>query len=302
MGDKLSDVFLQLFCEKNSDGTKHLRLKGKDLYQRIGLDLSYNDIGDEGMEILAQNYLHEQNNLKHLNLMHCDIGPEGMKFLSSSDFLMLETCRINGNKLGPSGARHIGSLINRCPTLLHIDIAETDLTLDSIESILIVIEGSTLKILDISRIIPKSYYTKYDPATLADDLAVVLKHLEMLDLGCNNMGDFGIQLIAIWLKSRPPLRALVVSGNNIKDYGARALGFGLPFSKIRYLDISNNKIDDMGLMDLLDTIKKSSQLRLLYLWGNTFGPISCKGLPDNEPPRNQILLVCRNCGPATIVQ
>lgn len=35
MGERLTDIFLQLFCEKNSDGTKNLRLKGCELYQRI---------------------------------------------------------------------------------------------------------------------------------------------------------------------------------------------------------------------------------------------------------------------------
>lgn len=31
-----NEDILQLFCEKNSDGTKHLRLKGKELQQRFG--------------------------------------------------------------------------------------------------------------------------------------------------------------------------------------------------------------------------------------------------------------------------
>lgn len=35
-GFQFTDTFFLLFCEKNSDGTKHLRLKGRELYQRIG--------------------------------------------------------------------------------------------------------------------------------------------------------------------------------------------------------------------------------------------------------------------------
>lgn len=43
----------------------------------------------------------------------------------------------------------------------------------------------------------------------------------MLDLGYNRMGDMGIELLALWLRTRPPLLGLNVAGNGIKDTGAR---------------------------------------------------------------------------------
>lgn len=327
-----SDDFLSLFCEKNSNDTVHLRLKGKELYQRIGtrvmpehmhkivefmkskpkiisLDLSYNDLGDDGIKIFAEEYLNEENNLQDLNVMQCSIEAAGMQALSSSKFLKLKSCRLNGNKIGTSGARFIARLIENCPTLEDIDIAETDQTLESIESILIVIEHAPIKALNISRIIPNSYYTKYNKGTLADDLSVTLKQnmsirelyiqkeefdghdteilldglfvnttLEMLDLGCNTIGSFGTELIADWLRTRPTLRGLDISANNIKDSGARGLSFGLPFSKIRYLDLSNNKISDTAMADVIDTLKKYCQMRILYIWGNEIGKRSCQRL------------------------
>nr|XP_023030065.1 leucine-rich repeat-containing protein 34 [Leptinotarsa decemlineata] len=332
MGQKLHDDFLKLFSEKNSDGTLHLRLKGRELFQRIGtrlkaedmhkiaaflisnpeiisLDMCYNNIGDKGLKILSENFFNQDNKLAHINLMCCDIRAEGMKSFSSSAFLKLKSCRINGNNIGAEGARYIAKLIQNCPTLENIDIAETEQTLESIESILIVIEDSTLKAVDISRIIPASYYTKFNTATLADDIGVVLKlnstlveihiqkchidgHdielllsgleankiLEMLDLGCNHIGDLGVEYLAQWLKRRPALRALNLSSNSIKNFGARALSFGLPFSKVRFLDISNNNIEDLGLTDLLDTIKKYCRMRILFMWGNNFGAVACKRL------------------------
>ncbi|KAG5877515.1 hypothetical protein JTB14_011310 [Gonioctena quinquepunctata] len=324
--------FLKLFCEKNSDGTRHLRLKGNELYQRIGtrieasdmekiaaflkshpeinsVDLCYNNFGDAGLEILCEEYFNEENNMQYINIMNCDIHAEGMQKFSSSKFLRLKSCRINGNSIGAEGARYIARLIQSCPTLENIDIAQTDQTLESIESILIVIEHSTLRALDISRIIPLSYYTKYNSATLADDLSVALKmnetlvelhmqkchidghdmetllsglkankFVEFLDLACNKIGDLGAEFIGKWLKQRPPLRALNIASNVIRDVGARALSFGLPFSRVRFLDVTNNKIEDWGLTDLLDTLKKSCQMRILFLWGNQFGEMSCKRL------------------------
>lgn len=66
----------------------------------ISVDLCYNDIGDKGAKILAENYLNKPNNLQHLNLMHCDIQANGMQAISSSWLLNLRSCRVNGNKLG----------------------------------------------------------------------------------------------------------------------------------------------------------------------------------------------------------
>ncbi|CAH1117752.1 unnamed protein product [Phaedon cochleariae] len=332
MAHKFNEDFLNLFCEKNSDGTKNLRLKGNELQQRIGsrvkakdmhcianflnahreitrLDLSYNDFGDKGLMILSDEYFSRENDLLHINIMHCDIGVEGLELFSCSECLHLKSCRLNGNKIGSRGARFIAQLIDRCPSLEYIDIAETDQTLESIESILIVIEHSTIKVLDISRIIPNSYYTKYNKATLADDLSVVLKlnqtlvelHVQkfefdghdvelllsglnvnktllVLDLGCNAIGDLGMEILSEWLKTRPSCRALNVSSNDIHDSGARALSFGLPFSKLRFLDISNNNIGDSGLVDLLNTLKKFCRMRMLFLWGNKFGPHACHKL------------------------
>ncbi|CAH1105421.1 unnamed protein product [Psylliodes chrysocephalus] len=201
MGDKLlNETFLRLFLEKNSDDTMHLRLKGKELYQRFGsrlkprhmrtiatfllnnpdivsVDLCYNDFGDRGLETLSEYLFNHPNNLQSMSLMQCDITAKGIEKLSASSHIRLKMCRLNGNKIGAEGARFIARLIENCPYLEILDIAETDQTLESIESFLIVIEESNIKVLDISRIIQNSFYTKYNQATLADDLGVALKRL-----------------------------------------------------------------------------------------------------------------------------
>lgn len=67
----------------------------------VKLDLCYNDIGDEGAVILAEEYFSEENNLEHLNLICCDIGWVGMeKLCSAADTMKLKTLRVNGNPLG----------------------------------------------------------------------------------------------------------------------------------------------------------------------------------------------------------
>lgn len=61
-------------------------------------------------------------------------------------------------------------------------------------------------------------------------------------------------------------------------FGFRALSYGLPFSKLRYLNIGDNHMEDKGLTDLLDSIKKTHQMRSIFFWGNKFGPLFCKVL------------------------
>lgn len=45
----------------------------------------------------------------------------------------------------------------------------------------------------------------------------------------------------------------------------------MPYSKLRLLDISNNKITDLGLAYIFHTLKKPYVMQLFYFWGNPFG-------------------------------
>lgn len=47
--------------------------------------------------------------------------------------------------------------------------------------------------------------------------------LHLLDLGCNNIGDHGIDHISAWLTKRPALKTLILCKNIITDHGARYL-------------------------------------------------------------------------------
>lgn len=69
----------------------------------VKLDLSYNDIGDKGIEFLVDGYLVEAATLKHLNIMSCSLTWEGTKKLcdAADSLTSLEVLRINGNKIGP---------------------------------------------------------------------------------------------------------------------------------------------------------------------------------------------------------
>lgn len=328
MGERLTDTFMLLFCEKNSDGTKNLVMKGKDIWQRIqrhlkakdmhkisyflqvhpeviGLNLCYNKIGDMGLEILITHCLNEIKTLKDLNLMMCDLTDKSLDLLIKHQ-IQLRSLRINGNKIGPEGGKILAMLVAKSDSLLHLDIAETDQTLSSIQYYIQILNkhyktASQLRVLDISRIIPTSNRYPYDSAHLAASLGNMLacnetlielhlqknqldghdlelmlaglqknKSLLMLDVGYNKIADYGVERIGEYIKTKPQLLGLNIAGNSISNIGGRVLSFTMPYSRIRLLDIGFNNMTDEGLVDILNSLKKRVMMRMLNLWGNTF--------------------------------
>ncbi|XP_046419797.1 protein phosphatase 1 regulatory subunit 37 homolog [Neodiprion fabricii] len=100
--------------------------------------------------------------------------------------------------------------------------------------------------------------------------------LQLLDLCNNNIGDHGMEHLGNWLKMKPSLSGLWLAHNIITSQGARALSLGMPFSKIRMLDLSYNRITDDGAVDILDSIKKSTRLWYLRIFGNSLGHCTAK--------------------------
>lgn len=331
MGERINEDFLSLFCEKNSDGTKHLRLKGKELAMRIGsrlnhmdmyyvslyvnknpdivsIDLCYNNIGDIGIEIMVENYLSKPNNLLHLNVMSCDITSLGLSLLYKVyQNLKLVSLRLTGNKLGERGGEYVAKFLECIPTIELLELGGTDQVLSSIDSILEKAKNSNLKVLDISRIIPKNSSEILDSQWVATNVGILLevnsnltelhlekceldghdtekliyglsrnKTLKLLDISANRIGCFGLEIISKWLMSKPPLLALDVSSNSIGNYGARALSFGMCYSKIKFLNISYNKIGDDGMACILDTLKKPYVMKIFFFYGNPFGKKTIK--------------------------
>ncbi|KAL3280757.1 hypothetical protein HHI36_003992 [Cryptolaemus montrouzieri] len=331
MGFKLTDTYFLLFCEKNSDGTKHLRLKGKDLYRRNGkrlthmdmlavslflrdhpevvsIDLCYNDIGDVGVEIMTENYFNKKNTLLDLNLMSNDLTFIGLsKLYKVAHNLTLRTLRLNGNKFGKKGGEYAAKLIECIPSLELLELGDTDQILRSIDSILEVAKKSKLKVLDISRVIPKTKYDVFNPSWMAKnaglflevnkhltelhmekcemdghDIQIMLlgmvnnKSLKLLNIAANKIGCLGLRMIAKWLETEPALLGLDVSNNQIGDTGARAFSFGMCYSKLKFLNISYNRIGDDGMACILDTLKKPYYMRLFFFYGNPIGSKSLK--------------------------
>lgn len=94
--------FFLYYCRGRLEG-KHMRYIAYFLKKHpeiISVDFSYNNFGDKGIKYLADIYFSEENDLLDLNLMHCDITATGIEYLASSKNVVMQHCRLNGNKIG----------------------------------------------------------------------------------------------------------------------------------------------------------------------------------------------------------
>ena len=104
----------------------------------------------------------------------------------------------------------------------------------------------------------------------ATALARVLKHnhsLKTLILANNNLGSKGIKTIAPALEQNPHLEVLDVSCNKINSKGGNVLAKAIetnPKSKIKTLDISSNKIGDVGVQAFAQLLLFDTQMEDLF--------------------------------------
>lgn len=335
---EINDIRLNLFTERNSDGTGYLVLRGKDIENRynrrimdtdikaickyikqsprriIMLDLSYNRITDKGfIKLLKKVLVKGRSSIINLNIMNNRLSAASIFHLANyAKYMKLIYLRLNGNKFGSKGGEYFAKFLINNKTVEYCDIGETSQTLSSVAQVISALrkghgENTTLRVFDFSRIIPMfnrySYETKWFAYhieyLLENNSSIVELHLQKnefishdveyfvrglrknntllyLDLGFNKIGDYGIELLAKYLAEGPQLVLLNVAGNSINDLGARALSLCLPYSKIRALDISHNRLTDTGLLDILNTVKKPYFLRFFNIWGNKIGHPTCE--------------------------
>ncbi|XP_034943748.1 leucine-rich repeat-containing protein 34-like [Chelonus insularis] len=276
------------------------------------ISLAYNNIHCEGF-IDIIDYIITNDQIVDLNMQNNEIGVLGIEELcKNGSKLKFKSLRLNGNKFRTKSAKKIALMLLNNPYIEHLDVAEVDQTLSSLIYFITVLRpdqnnfNNTLKVLDLSRPLPDFMQT-FDSFHFATLIGAMLKvntsltelHLQkcnfschdiesmcvegkynktlhLLDLGCNNIGDHGIKYLCNWLHQRPILAGIILCHNIITNDGARELSFALPYSRVRLLDISYNNISDDGMANILYTLKKSTCMRDLRIFGNRVSCITAR--------------------------
>ncbi|GLC35305.1 hypothetical protein PLESTM_000305700 [Pleodorina starrii] len=102
-----------------------------------------------------------------------------------------------------------------------------------------------------------------------------------LSLRGNHLSPFAGPTLERLLSFCPRLQRLNLSSNALGNDGAVSLSRCLAYcAELRELDVRSNAIGDVGLMALAGVLQLVHTLEVFMLWGNNFGPGTCRALAD----------------------
>ncbi|XP_068566292.1 leucine-rich repeat-containing protein 34 isoform X2 [Cebidichthys violaceus] len=280
------------------------------LFVSTGLDVSYNNITDEGVGHLVDLLQEDSSSLRSLDLMFNDIRRDGAEVLAKSLQCnsTLLSLRLSNNKIENSGAMHLASMLQVNSTLRELELAHCDLDTQSVIAFSIVLKSNqTLRSVDISRPLLFSHqeWAVHVSEMLAVNSSLVELHLgkmEMtdtgmerltgglrlngslryLDLRCNRVTRDGVRHLADLLKKNRTLEVVDLSSNWIEDEGGVYLSEAVawPGCVLRELSVSGNNIRTAGLLSLAHALTVNTTLNHVYIWGNHLEEPVCQAFGE----------------------
>ncbi|XP_041959933.1 NACHT, LRR and PYD domains-containing protein 12-like isoform X2 [Alosa sapidissima] len=242
----------------------------------IQLDLSDNDLGDSGVQLLAKglssphcklqtlrladckltdtsceivaSVLQSPNSLQQLDLSDNDLGDFGVQLLSkglSSSNCKIQTLRLADCKLADTSCEIVASVLQSPNSLQQLDLSDNDLGDFGVQLLSKGLSSSnctiqTLRLADCKL-----------ADTSCEIVASVLQSpnsLQQLDLSDNDLGDFGVQLLSKGLSSSNcTVQTLRLSDCLISEKGCGFL-VSTPFpSHLKELDLNYNYPGESGM-------------------------------------------------------
>ena len=262
------------------------------------LDLSYNAIGDSGIQKLAGGIANTKI-LKELYLTDCKIKPHGASFLASAFAVnkSLHTISIGHNPMGGTqSSKRLAFALMKNLRLRILNIAGIEIA-DGIEHFARLLETTrSLKELDLSANgiddtgalslgnaltvnrsvtnlnLKKNKFGDLGLSTISAAL-VTNTFISTLDIGGNRISDDGITKLCTVLSTATSVTDLDISDNNIGIDGAFCLADLIKSNKsINTISIVDNPIDNPGVMKLNEAITSNSTLQVCYVGAESLGP------------------------------
>ncbi|KAJ3320201.1 hypothetical protein HDV06_005445 [Boothiomyces sp. JEL0866] len=213
------------------------------------LDLSFNDIKDQGLSYLSE-YIHVTETLEDLDLVNNQITTVGMVYLAKG---LKANCSLRMLVLSRNSIEDDGVL------LLVNALKDKAIETLGLDATGITENGMT----HISNFVAQS------------------KHLRALDLSLNSISCEGIKYFAQAIRKSNCLLQIDLHSNNIKDEGATYLATSLIVNKsLRTVVLEENMIGDEGALQLASAITQNSTLSELVLCDNNIGQKGAVALAD----------------------
>ncbi|XP_057680072.1 NACHT, LRR and PYD domains-containing protein 12-like isoform X2 [Corythoichthys intestinalis] len=252
---------------------------------------------DKGSCHLLASVLSSPSNLKHLDLSENDLSDEGVEILSkglASPNCTLEELTLVGCNLDKSSCHPLASVLSSPSNLRHLDLSENDLSDEGVENLSKGLASPNC-ILE-SLYLTRCHLDKGSCHLLASVLSSP-SNLKRLSLSRNDFSDEGVEILSkglasphcklqslsLWncklgkgschplasvLSSPSNLKSLDLGGNNLSDEGVEILSKGLasPHCKLESLELIYCKITDKGCVFLAEALKLNpSHLQVLNL-------------------------------------
>lgn len=237
------------------------------LYLFQSLDLSHEQIGDGGAQVLAI-ALKGNTTLLEMYLSSNEIGVAGAQALANALEYNVNLQRLDlsyNYYLGNAGAKALAKLLDNNAALKILDLHQTGIGVEGAQAL-----GTSLESNATLRCLILSCNAIGDKGALAFAKALgrntVLQHI---DLCLNEICDKGAQALAKALERNTILQRICLNRNLIGDEGAQAMAEMLrKNATLRHVRLEWNQIGDLGEQAIRRGLQRNATVQHLGLWSS----------------------------------
>ena len=256
----------------------------------VSCDLSFNNIGDSGANSIAR-MLKINTSLQHLTLKSNSITERGASDISDSlkENRSLLSFDFSFNAIEDKGGLRMAEMLTENMNLKFLNLSSCDLKTSSLIKLAIVVSHHpTLQELRIAKTLAAS--KKEESMYHLSEIFKVNTTLRSLDMSFQSLSDSGVSVFFQGIKLCRTLTQLRLSANNITlstDVIAKYLEN--PNCALMVLDLSANRIDDEGGVQIARSLIKNKTLKYLDMSSNTIGDESLEFLAKTLVSKNEVL-------------
>ncbi|KAF6074113.1 capping protein regulator and myosin 1 linker 1 [Phyllostomus discolor] len=248
------------------------------------IDLAGNALEDRGVSSLSVQFAKLPKGLKHLNLSKTSLSPKGVSSLSQSlsanPLTATTLCHLDlsGNVLRGDDLSHMYSFLAQPNALAHLDLSNTECSLDMVCGALLRGCLQYLAVLNLSRAVFSHRKGKEVPPSFKQFFGSSLA-LTHINLSGTKLAPEPLKALLLSLASNHNLKAvsLDLSGCELRSGGAQVLeGCVAEIHNITSLDISDNGLES-DLSTLIVWLSKNRSIQHLAL-GKNFNNMKSKNL------------------------
>ena len=270
------------------------------------LSVAENEIADEGGIVLSR-ALASNRCLRHIDMSSCGIGDRTVLELSQAlrwagPASVLTSFSARGNSISGLGTRELSRALMACPNLRALDLSDNNLEGHGVESLVMAAlsAGCTLEVLTLAgNEVGDNGMERISKWASALGTRASLRHL---DLGYNGLGPSGVRCLGEILKSGLlfNLSSLCLGGNAFGPEGAQVLCgaiMGSPCANLAELTVDGCALEDQGCAFLARSLA-GSPIQRLHVGNNRIGDVGlialCESLLEGGQGRLQVLRLCDN--------